>query len=267
MPKKTFDYIFEFIEALGEISKDVFIAGYFNCLKALNEPVPENSNLLEKDIEALSKHKRVTKKKYVKIFRGLYEENYESLFNENHDWILNNVVIPSTRTDIYLPLTNIYREVTLESKVTILKYIYLICISIEDDDEIKDSLKNIYKTLEESKIQHHEKLANGDDSDPGTGNPLADMIAHMTTNMPMPEDPNKPDFAQMFGYVTHMMGDPKMQKNISALTQQLERDGMQSFFSQLQTTFEQVGPKGPQTDQAETKQALPETKPKSQKRD
>jgi len=273
MPKKnTFDYIFEFVGALTEISNDVYVQEYHKVLKALDTPV-EDTGLTREDIEKLTKHKKQTKKKYVKIFRGLYEEEYEALFNEQHDWIIQQVNIPSTRTDICLPLSQVYKEATLDSKLAILKYIYLISISIEEDTEIKDALKDIYKRLEEDHIRNHERLAlAGDDDEPISDNPLADMIQHMSKNMPMPEDPAKPDFGQMFGYVTAMMGDPKMQRNISALTQQLEQDGMQSFFQNMQSTFEKEMPSKPSgesstsDDATQTPKQLPPAPPKKEEK-
>lgn len=262
MPKKTsFDYIFDFVGALTEISNDVFIHEYYKILKALYTPI-EDSRFTPEDVEKLTKHNKQTKKKYVKIFRGLYEEEYEALFNEQHDWIIQQVNIPSTRTDLCLPLSQVYKESSLDSKLAILKYIYLISISIEEDTKIKDTLKNIYKRLEEDHIRHHETSLSADE--PVSDNPLADMIQHMTKNMPMPEDPSKPDFGQMFGYVTSMFGDERMQKNIGALTKQLEKDGMQSFFQNMQSTFEKEMPKQPQpgASSSNSTESKPETTPK-----
>lgn len=246
MPKKTsFDYIFDFVGALTEISNDVYIHEYYKILKALYTPI-EDSRFTPEDVEKLTKHNKQTKKKYVKIFRGLYEEEYEALFNEQHDWIIQQVNVPSTRSDLCLPLSQVYKESSLDSKLAILKYIYLISISIEEDAKIKDALKDIYKRLDEDNIRHHE-TSSGSNDEPISDNPLADMIQHMTKNMPMPEDPSKPDFGQMFGYVTSMFGDERMQKNIGALTKQLEKDGMQSFFQNMQSTFEKEMPTQPDT--------------------
>ena len=243
MPKKTFEYICDFVDALADISDDKHIKAYQNVLQTINKSI-DAQHFSEKDVEALKKHNKTTRAKYVKIFHGLYEEQSEPIMQENYDWIMQPVVIPSTRPDVFIPITDIYTASSLDSKLAILKYIYLICISSEKDEDVKKALKDTYKSLKEDDLRHHQTTVATRSNDASSENPLAEVLNHMTANMPMPEDPSKPDFGAMFGYVTHMMGDPIIQKNITALTQQLERDGMQSFFQNLQSTFEQSTPPG-----------------------
>jgi hypothetical protein len=61
--------------------------------------------------------------------------------------------------------------------------------------------------------------------------------------MPTGGDDKAPDMSQIFGYVAHMMGDPKMQKNIEAITKQIEQGGVDNLFSNMQKTFEQMNTK------------------------
>jgi len=239
MSKKTpFDYISEFVGALNEISNDEKVTEYLHALEILNRPLSEEEFPVD-DIEKLKKHRKTTKKKYVKIFHGLYEEQSQPIIEENYDWILQGVVIPSTRPDIYIDLTQIYMSCDQDSKLNIFKYLYLICICLEGEPEVKETLKEIFENFDVEKIKHHETMTSVDaEDDEDMGNPLANMFNHMTQNMPQPEDPSKPDIGQMFGFVTHMMGDPKMQKNIEALTQQANTpDGLNNIFSNMQETF------------------------------
>ena len=276
MPKKTFDYICDFVDALADISDDKHIKAYQNVLQTINKSI-DAQHFSEKDVEALKKHNKTTRAKYVKIFHGLYEEQSEPIMQENYDWIIQPVVIPSTRPDVFIPITDIYTASSLDSKLAILKYIYLLCISSEKDEDVKKALKETYKSLKEDDLRHHQTEVATRSNNASSENPLAEVLNHMTANMPMPEDPSKPDFGAMFGYVTHMMGDSFIQKNITALTQQLERDGMQSFFQNLQSTFEQSTPPGahattptPATDNAPTEAAPADpirAEPKQEKTD
>lgn len=267
MSKKTcFDYIIEFVEALDNISDDERVTGYLEYLKVLDKSI--DPSLTNEDSEKIRKHKRTTKKKYVRIFHGLYEEQSEPIIEEDFDWILHGVVIPSTRSDLFIDLTHIYMNCDLDGKLNILKYLYIICISLEDDNDIKETLKDIYKQLSVEKIKHHNTTPapSTNTEIKETGNPLADMFNHMTNNMPQPEDPSKPDIAQMLGFVTHMMGDPTMQKNIEKLTQQVNTpDGLNNLFSGMQETLSGIM-KQPQTNDESTENAPLEAEtPKTKK--